>query len=77
MSWILDRYLGETRLSEALNTMRNLRRNRRENTNTDLIGISDWEQYYKRVLTEERIDFTTQLRHKNEQNIKPIKPITI
>ncbi|XP_030750903.1 uncharacterized protein LOC115878509 [Sitophilus oryzae] len=50
-------YMGGTRVSEAWKTIRNLGRDEKQNSKLELISIEKWEDHYKQLLTENRIEF--------------------
>ncbi|XP_030766244.1 uncharacterized protein LOC115890192 [Sitophilus oryzae] len=53
----VERYMGGTRVSEAWKTIRNLRRDEKQNSKLELISMEKWEDHYKQLLTKNRTEF--------------------
>lgn len=53
----LDRCMGGTRVAQAWRTIKNLRKDGKQNNNLPLISNNEWTAYYKQLLTENREEF--------------------
>jgi len=54
----INRYMGGTRVSEAWRAIRNLRKDNKNGNNIALINMNEWEDYYQKLLREDRPQFT-------------------
>lgn len=71
----LQRYMGGTKVSEAWKTLKSLRRDDNHNTGIDLIGMKQWEEHYRQLLTEDRPEFAEQKKYDYQETFQSIQDI--
>lgn len=72
----IDRKMGGTKISEAWNTIKNLKRDTKNTCNIALISMKEWEEYYRSLLTEDRDTFKWKDKNENWNATVQVKVIT-
>jgi len=73
----MDRQMGGTQVSEAWKFIKNLRKEKKETGNINPISMTEWNEYYRNLLTEVRPEYEMNY---GEIKIDPpdeIRPITV
>ena len=55
----IDTYIGGRRCTEVWKFLRNVKTAHKDTSPVELIPIGGWKTYYKKLLTEDRISYTT------------------
>lgn len=72
----INRLMGSSRSRESWKTINGLRQNTRTTKRFEQIGLSQWKEYYKELLTEKR-DVYKEVKYATEQVTEHVDDFTI
>ncbi|KAF5297791.1 hypothetical protein FQA39_LY11940 [Lamprigera yunnana] len=73
----IERYLGETRVSHAWRTIRNLRKDKKKTGGINLISGKEWVNHYRELLTYNREMFKGNIEEVNTNEKKTVEEVSI